>query len=109
MEREHAHRAHGALGRQHDQERLGQRAHGVDVDERVAEQLAAAIAAVDAHESRLEAALRELLDPGRLLVAEQDRLVVDAVRVGERERERLAAAVEDLRATPRRTRGTAPR
>jgi hypothetical protein len=97
VESEHAQHAHVTGRRQHDEERLRHRAHGVHVDERVAEQLLAAVSAVDAHEPRFELALRELLDLAGLRVVEQQRLVVDVIRVGERERERLGLAVEDLR------------
>ena len=75
----------------------GQRADRMHVDKGVAEQLALSVTPVDAHQPRLQPALRELLDGRGLMVGQKDRLVLDVVGIGKRQLERLAATEEDLR------------
>jgi hypothetical protein len=68
----------------------------VDVDHRVALQLAAQEAAPDADELRLQRRARELLDALRLRVGQDEGVDLDPLGVRERELDRLVLAVEDL-------------
>ena len=102
VEGQHAQPRDAAVGREHDQEGFGQRAHGVHVDQRSAEQLFAAEALVQRHQLALELCSGEPLDRPHLRLVEHGALLLDPVGAREGEGERLALAQEHLR---RRRRG----